>query len=79
MIDQVKKAIQQIEKLPREKQVEIAQLIQDELNWDDTFDKTRDKLEILAKEAIQDYCKIASALGELNFAFLCLPDRCSQY
>lgn len=55
MIDQVKKAIQQIEKLAPEKQKEIAQLIQDESTWDKTFDQTQDKLELLAEEAIKEY------------------------
>ena len=58
MIDQVKKAIRQIEKLPREKQLEIAQLIQDELSWEETFNQTQDKLSNLAQEAIQDHQSI---------------------
>ena len=37
MIDQVKRAIQQLEKLPESKQIEIAKLIQDELGWDETI------------------------------------------
>ena len=55
MIDQVKKAIQQIEKLPESKQIEIAKLIQDELSWDTTILQSQDKLVSLAKEALKDY------------------------
>ena len=55
MIDQVKKAIQQIEKLPENKQIEIAKLIQDELSWDTTILQSQDKLVSLAKEALKDY------------------------
>ena len=56
MIDQVKKAIHQIEQLPREKQIEIAQLIQDELNWDNTLQQTQNELSNLAQEALKE-CK----------------------
>ena len=55
MIAQIKKAIQQIEKLPKNKQEEIALLIQDELSWDSTFEQSQDKLSALAKEAIKEY------------------------
>ncbi|HLF63493.1 MAG TPA: hypothetical protein VI603_07065 [Saprospiraceae bacterium] len=55
MIDQVKKAIHQIEQLPREKQIEIAQLIQDELNWDNTLQQTQNELSNLAQEALKEY------------------------
>jgi hypothetical protein len=55
MIDQVKRAIAEIEKLPAEKQSEIAQLIQDELGWDKTFTDTQDELTTLAKEALSEY------------------------
>jgi hypothetical protein len=55
MIDQVKRAIAEIEKLPVDKQSEIAQLIQDELSWDNTFAGTQDELSTLAKEAMSEY------------------------
>jgi hypothetical protein len=55
MIDQIKKAIQQIEKLPDSKQIEIAGLIQDELSWDATILQTQDALTSLAKEALKEY------------------------
>ena len=55
MIDEVKRAIQQIEKLPESKQIEIAKLIQDELSWDATILQSQDKLASLAKEALKEY------------------------
>ena len=57
MIDPVKKAFHDIEKLPRNKQLESAQLIQDELSWDNTFQQSQDKLSQLAKEALTEYNK----------------------
>jgi hypothetical protein len=55
MIDQLKKAIHQIEKLPESKQIEIAKLIQDELSWDDSILQSQDQLASLAKEALKEY------------------------
>jgi len=55
MIEQVKRAIQQIEKLPESKQMEIAKLIQDELSWDATILQSQDQLALLAKEALEEY------------------------
>ena len=55
MIEQVKRAIQQIEKLPESKQIEIAKLIQDELSWDTTILQSQDQLATLAKEALKEY------------------------
>ena len=55
MIEQVKRAIQQIEKLPESKQIEIAKLIQDELSWDATLLQSQDQLASLAKEALKEY------------------------
>lgn len=55
MIDQVKKAIDQIEKLPKERQLEIAQLILDELKWEESFQKSQKELSTLAKEALKEY------------------------
>jgi hypothetical protein len=55
MVDLVKKTIEQIEKLPASKQLEIAQLIQDELSWESTFQHSQEELKILAKEAIKEY------------------------
>ena len=55
MIDQLKKTIQQIEKLPESKQIEIAKLIQDELSWDASILQSQDHLASLAKEALKEY------------------------
>lgn len=55
MIEQVKRAIQQIEKLPESKQLEIATLIHDELSWDATILQNQDQLTSLAKEALKEY------------------------
>jgi hypothetical protein len=55
MIDQLKKAIHQIEKLPENKQIEIANLIQEELSWDATILQSQDQLASLAKEALKEY------------------------
>jgi len=55
MIDQLKKAIHQIEKLSENKQIEIANLIEDELNWDATILQSQDGLATLAKEALKEY------------------------
>ena len=55
MIDHVKKVFKRLEKLPSNKQEEIANLIEDELNWDSTFNQTQDQLTSLAREAMQDY------------------------
>jgi hypothetical protein len=57
MIDPVKKAFQEIEKLPRKEQLELAILIQDELSWDNTFQQSQDKISQLAKEALTEYKK----------------------
>ena len=55
MIDQLKKAIHQIEKLPESKQIEIAKLIHDELSWDAIIHQSQDELASLAKEALKEY------------------------
>jgi len=55
MIEQVKRAIQQIERLPKSKQIEIAKLIQDELSWDATILNTQDQLASMANDALKEY------------------------
>ena len=55
MIDQVKKAIEQIESLSPERQLEIAKMIQDEIKWDNTFEQTHNELDKLSEEAIKEY------------------------
>lgn len=55
MIDQVKRAIEQIEMLPVDRQLEIAQLILDELKWNETFERSQNELSTLAREALEEY------------------------
>jgi hypothetical protein len=55
MIDQVKKVFKLLEKLPSRKQEEIAVLIQEELDWDATFEQTQDQLSGMANDALQEY------------------------
>ncbi|HLT92958.1 MAG TPA: hypothetical protein VKZ56_00280 [Membranihabitans sp.] len=55
MIDQVKRAIEQIEMLPVDRQLEIAQLILDELKWNETFQRSQNELSTLAREALEEY------------------------
>ena len=44
MIDSVKKAIEEIEKLSEKKQQEMAQLIHEEISWDSTLLQNQDQL-----------------------------------
>jgi len=55
MIDHVKRAIEQIEMLPMDRQLEIAQLILDELKWNETFERSQNELSTLAREALEEY------------------------
>jgi len=55
MIDQLKKAIYQIEQLPESKQIEIVKLIQEELSWDAIILQSQDELASLAKKALKEY------------------------
>ena len=55
MIDQVKKVFKRLEKLSSKRQEEIAALIQEELDWDATFEQTQDQLSAMANEATQEY------------------------
>jgi hypothetical protein len=55
MTEELKKAINKVEKLPDEKQNYIAELILDEIKWDYTFQSSLDKLSTLAEEALLEY------------------------
>ena len=55
MIDSVKKAIKEIEKLSEKKQQEMAQLIHEEISWDSTLLQNQDQLSQMAKEAVNEY------------------------
>ena len=70
MIDQLKKAIHQIEKLPENKQIEIANLIQDELSWDTTILLSQDELASLANEALKEYKEGKISGKESDFSIL---------
>lgn len=54
MIDAIKKAFEEIEKLPEKKQQELAQLIHDELSWENTFIQNQDQLSQMANEALSE-------------------------
>jgi len=49
----LEKAIKKIKDLSEDEQNNIARLIMDEVVWDELFDKSKDKLDILAKEIRQ--------------------------
>jgi hypothetical protein len=51
MTETLNKVFHQIEILPENEQNEIAQLLTQELNWENTFAKSQDFLETLANEA----------------------------
>ncbi|MEP6645980.1 MAG: hypothetical protein ABJC12_02735 [Saprospiraceae bacterium] len=55
MIDAIKKAFAEIEKLHEKKQQELAQLIHDELSWENTFLQNQDLLSQMANEALNEY------------------------
>lgn len=57
MISELKKAIEKAEKLSEDKQRIIADLIINEIGWDDSFKQSQDKLSILAEEALEEYKK----------------------
>jgi len=57
MISELKDAIKKTEKLPEKDQKIIADLILDEINWDETITRSQDQLSILANEALQEYKK----------------------
>ncbi len=54
MIDALKSILDQAEMLTDEQQKELAQLISDELAWDNTLAGSQDALEKLADEALQE-------------------------
>lgn len=57
MISELKKAIEKAEKLSEDKQRIIADLIINEIGWDDSFRQSQDKLSMLAEEALEEYKK----------------------
>jgi hypothetical protein len=57
MINELKKAIEKVERLSEADQKLIAGLILDEVNWNYTFAQSEPKLINLAEEALQEYKK----------------------
>jgi hypothetical protein len=55
MIPELKAVLQKVEQLDNKEQQSIAKLINEELEWENTLNKTQDKLATLAKEAVAEY------------------------
>ncbi len=55
MVVELKEVISTIEKLEEEEQREIAKMLNDEMNWDTTLQNSQEKLDNLAKEALDEY------------------------
>lgn len=63
MVAELKEVILKVEQLEDEEQKQIAKLIEDEIQWDTTFQKTQDQLSNLAQEALAEY-KIGKAKNQ---------------
>lgn len=57
MVTELKKAIEKAEKLSDKEQQVIAQLIVDEISWDQTLKDSEKQLSSLAEEALNEYKK----------------------
>ncbi len=57
MVTELKKAIEKAEKLSDKEQQVIAQLIVDEISWDQTLKDSENQLSSLAQEALNEYKK----------------------
>ena len=55
MVTELKEVISTIEKLKDEEQREIAKMLSDEMNWDSTLQNSQDKLNNLARQALNEY------------------------
>lgn len=55
MIADLKKAVSKAEKLSKERQKAIADLILDEIKWETAFQNSQSELSILAEEAGEEY------------------------
>ncbi len=55
MIEELKQVIAKVEHLDAKKQMHIAKIINEELNWEESFSTSDDKLESLAMEALKEY------------------------
>ena len=63
MVAELKEVILKVEQLEDEEQKQIAKLLEDEIQWDTTFQKTQDQLSNLAQEALDEY-KIGKAKNQ---------------
>jgi hypothetical protein len=57
MIDELRKAVEKVEKLTNAEQHILAKLILDEINWDQTLANSQNQLSSLAEEALHEYKK----------------------
>lgn len=55
MVLELRRALKKAEKLPKEKQKAIAEIILDEIQWDLSFQNSKQKLALLAEEALVEY------------------------
>lgn len=55
MVEELKKAMIKAEGLPEKQQKLIAELILNEIEWDNSFQSSSEKLSILAQEALLEY------------------------
>ena len=55
MVAELKEVISKVEQLDDEEQKQLAKLLEDEIQWDTTFQKTQDQLSNLAQEALVEY------------------------
>ncbi len=55
MITELKKVINRVEKLNNEEQKQIAKMLEEEINWDATLEKSKEQLITLAQEGIEEY------------------------
>lgn len=55
MVAELKEVLQKVEQLDVNEQQSIAKMINDELEWENTLNNTKDKLATLAKEAVEEY------------------------
>ena len=57
MVKELKNAIEKAERLSEADQQALAQLILSEIEWENSFEDSQEKLSSLAKEALQEYKK----------------------
>ena len=66
MVMELKNAIEKAERLPEADQQALAQLILSEIEWENSFEDSQEKLSSLAKGALQEYKKGKSKLLEFG-------------